>query len=138
MSKDIRIMNFFSVLVGLILSHSVLNSIIYPHNFYIIFNALTIDLQNPEFFLSLFILFNTSGLLLLIFDRRSGLSYNAVLFGVYSLSILLIHLIGIREFCSDTNLLMQIIGPDQFLRYTGVCFLMLYSFVNTNYKMNKP
>ncbi len=67
-------------------------------------------------------------MILLIFRPKSGLLYSAFFLGLQILLIGILNILGIKELCSNQELITQELGMSKILINTGASILLLTSY----------
>lgn len=110
-------------------TYSIVEKLIQPTSFYTIVNSLNIPINAPEVFLSLIITIEIIMVYMLILQPHKGILFSAWILILFTVLIGVLHGIGIRELCSDEDVLMKYLGPASILQNIGLSFLLFSSWM---------
>lgn len=121
-------------LMILLFTVAVLGKITNPGSFYIMVNALDPPVYATEFLLSLLIVTEIAMIWLLAFKPDTGIICSAVLLLLFTIVIVVLNAIGIRELCGCFgDAITDDIGIAKILQNTGLALLLFSSW-----KARKP
>jgi hypothetical protein len=112
----------------LFFSFSVIEKIFWPSTFYIITRSLNLYIIAPELILSTIVMIEIILIILLFVRPDIGLLSSSIFFGCHILLIAILNSIGIRELCSNQELVSNELGLPQILLNTGASILLLISY----------
>lgn len=117
------------IIAIIMFSYSIVEKLIRPTSFYTIVSSLNLHINAPEVFLSLIISIEMVMVYLLIYDPKKGTLLSALVLIFFTVLIGVLHSIGIKELCSDVDVLMKYLGPATILQNIGLSLLLFSSWM---------
>ena len=109
--------------------YSAVEKLVRPTAFYTIVTSLDLHINAPEFVLSFIVTIEFIMVFLLLYKPRKGTLSSAWVLIAFTILIGVLHGIGIRELCSDEDVLMKYLGPATVLQNIGISLLLFYSWM---------
>lgn len=117
------------IIAILMFTYSIVEKLIKPTSFYTIVTSLNLHINAPEVILSVIITIELVMVFLLFFEPNKGALLSAWVLILFTVLIGVLHGIGIRELCSDEDVLIKYLGPATILKNIGISLLLFSSWM---------